>query len=623
MQEVIRRHGYSSCRPIYEFDRVLCSAGVCPYGVRDFVLTGDRLPREIIVVGGVTMNSWIPRFAAVLLAVVLGLTVTSAVAAPTPKSPGVVMPRMSFKRAQYFKTHPTEWASFVASLQRPAAKPARYVPATPTAAGAWQAVTTAPSGDLCNPMLLMDATVLVHRCNTPTWYRLTPDNTGNYATGTWTTLASMPVIGGTQYQPQYAASGVLPDGRVLIMGGEYNGAGEVWTNLGAIYDPVANTWTPVAAPAGAAWSLIGDAQSVVLADGTFMLASCCANPAATALFNATTLTWSPTGSPTAGQNYQDEQGYSLLPNGNVLTLDIWTNYPSGDATNAEQYTPFSGTWSSAGNTPVSLVDPYQCGNYEIGPMLLRGDRTLVAFGGNTGCKNVPATDPTAIYDASGGTWIAGPSIPKVCGSGGTTKCSLADAPAALLPTGNILFAASHGYAQSPTHFFEFTRNNKIIQVADPLFFAGGNSDYYYNFLVLPTGQILETDFSNTPELYTAAGTVLANLAPTISSLSKNNLVPGRTYTVNGIGLNGRSQGSAYGDDVGDASNYPIVKIVNTASGHVTFGRTYNVTTMSVAPDAAGSAQFVLPAGTELGVSTLYVVANGIPSKGKNVTVKAP
>jgi len=132
-----------------------------------------------------------------------------------------------------------------------------------------------------------------------------------------------------QYAPLGNASAVLPDGRVIVMGGEYNWLGNiysnrdpVWTSLGAIYDPVANTWTPVSPPAGAGWTGtdgvgggIGDAQSTVLADGTFLLAACCGSPDVDALFDATNLTWTGTGAPNAGDLYQDEQGYTLLPTG--------------------------------------------------------------------------------------------------------------------------------------------------------------------------------------------------------------------------------------------------------------------------------------------------------------------
>ena len=77
----------------------------------------------------------------------------------------------------------------------------------------------------------------------------------------------------------YHASAVLPDGRVIIEGGEYNFLQAVWTNLGAIYDPVTNTWTSVAPPTflgfGPFPRTIGDAQGVVLFDGMFMQANCC------------------------------------------------------------------------------------------------------------------------------------------------------------------------------------------------------------------------------------------------------------------------------------------------------------------------------------------------------------
>ncbi len=509
-----------------------------------------------------------------------------------------------------------------APLGPPQATSPRVVPPT---GGTWQEVTALPHGvEPCNPLLLTDGTVMVHNCNTPQWYKLTPDNTGNYADGTWSSLASLPVIGGTQYAPQYHASAVLPDGRVIIMGGEYNGSNtEVWTNLGAIYDPAANSWTAVSAPTGTGWSQIGDAESVVLADGTFMLGACCGDPDVDALFDAATLSWTATGAPNAGLLYQDEQGYELLPNGNVLTIDIWTNYEtSGNATNAEQFVPASGVWMSAGNTPVSLPDPYVCGNFEIGPAVMRPDGTLVAFGGNTGCAAEAGSakvDPTAIYNTGTGTWSAGKSVPHVCGTSGTAHCTLADAPAALLPNGNILFAASAGYGKHPTHFFEYTSTNAINQVADPLLNASKSSSFYYNFLVLPNGQILSTDFY-TAELYTPTGVPKATWAPVIS-VFPHQVTPGDSYQISGTQFNGLSQGAYYGDDVQGSTNYPLVRITNGTTGHVFYARTANHSTMSIEPGASGSTTFTVPATIETGTSTLVVIANGIASKPRTITVK--
>lgn len=499
----------------------------------------------------------------------------------------------------------------------------------PPFGGSWQAVATAPAS-LANPLLLTDGTVIAHDANTPYWYKLTPDINGSYVSGTWSQIASLPVIGGTQYAPQYHASAVLPDGRVIIMGGEYNGSGtEVWTNLGAIYDPVANTWTAVSAPSG--WTRIGDAESVVLADGRFMLSSCCADPAADARLDAATLGWTAAAGPTAGDTYQDEQGYELLPNGDVLTIDVWTNYSGGNATNAEQYLASSNAWTGAGNTPSSLVDPYQCGNWEIGPAALRPDGTVVAFGGNTGCAALvtalgasAAADPTAIYDYLSNSWTAGPDVPAACTATTnfpTANCTLADAPAAVLPNGNILFAASSGYGQSPTHFFEFTGANAINQVADTVHYASTSSSFYYNFLLLPNGQVLATDFSNVAEVYTPVGSANSSWAPVISN-APSSVAPGGTYSISGSQFSGLTQGAYYGDDVQSSTNFPLVRITNSATGHVFYARTFNHSTMSVAAGAAGSTHFTVPAAIELGAGTLVVVANGIASQPVAVTVGA-
>jgi len=291
-----------------------------------------------------------------------------------PRAPA--LPPLSVAKSKALHTSTETWNAFLAQLPRMTGDNSQLTSPrfVPTTGGTWEVVTAAPAGGLCNPLLLTDGTVMAHDCNAPDWWKLTPDINGDYASGTWTQLASLPVIGTTQYEPLYHASAVLPDGRVVIMGGEYNGSNtEAFTNLGAIYDPLANIWTAVSQPSSfASPAKIGDAQSVVLANGTWMLGSCCDDPDDDALFNATTLGWTATGAPNAGLDYQDEQGYELLPNGNVLTIDIWTDSgENANPTNAEQYSPGNGSWSSAAPLPVSLVDPYQCGNFEIGPAALR------------------------------------------------------------------------------------------------------------------------------------------------------------------------------------------------------------------------------------------------------------
>ncbi len=211
-------------------------------------------------------------------------------------------------------------------------------------------------------------------------------------------------------------------------------------------------------------------------------------------------------------------------------------------------------------------------------------------------------------------------MPAVCGSDSTTSCDLADAPAALLPDGNILFAASAGYGGMPTHFFEYSATNTITQVSDTLSFAGTSGAYYYNFLVLPNGQILSTDFSHRAEVYTPAGTPVAAWAPVIVQ-APTNIVPGNRYTIIGKQLNGVSQGAYYGDDVQGATNYPIVRLTNIAAGTVFYARSVNFSAMTVAPHALGSAAFTVASGAPTGPATLQVVANGIASAPVQVTVR--
>ena len=486
---------------------------------------------------------------------------------------------------------------------------------TTSTGGTWATVTAGPTG-LCNPLLTHFGTVLVHDCLSANWWILTPNKFGNYAAGHWTQAATPPVIGGTQYAPRYFASAVLSDGRVIVVGGEYNNGVLQDTNSGAIYDPLFDTWTAVNPPSTIGAQEIGDAASVVLTNGVFMLAPCCSQPYQDYRLNELTLNWYPAAAPNqTGQQDQDEQGYELLPNNKVLTIDIY-----GSPNEVEQYTPSTNTWSTVANTPVSLVDPEVCATDEIGPAVVRGT-TLVAFGGNTGCTT-PATDPTAIYTIGTNTWSLGPVVPSVCGTGGTSPCTLADAPAALLRSGNILFAAS-SYGAKPTHFFEFTRGNTIVQVSDPVrdFDIPSNQ---YNFLELPSGQIFVTnDVISPAEIYTPRGGTLAAYVPTITSADSTLSANGSTYVITGKQLNGRSQGAMYGDDAQAATNYPMVRIKNNATHHVFYAYTFGYSTMSINVNVPSSFSFLLPSAVETGASTLEVVANGVPSAARNVTITPP
>lgn len=482
------------------------------------------------------------------------------------------------------------------------------------AAQTWTPLNNQPSFDAGAMVLLTDGSVLVHsepNCLTCTstdyssWYKLTPDANGSYVNGTWTQVASLPA----GYAPLYFSSGVLPDGRVIVEGGEYNNGASAWTNLGAIYDPQKNAWTPVAPPAG--WTTIGDAQSVVLPNGTYMQANCCSRQSA--LLNPTTLTWTVvTG--TGKFDINDEEGWNLLPNGKVLTVDAYVWQYDVNGTNSELFNPATQTWTSAGSTIHQLWDSAAlCGGstaatYEVGPSVLRPDGTVFATG-----SNICGPGHTAIYNGKSGTWTAGPDFLGAYDS--------ADGPAALETNGNVLVMTSPSafYPPAPT-FYEWNGSNftTILPPASAL----QDASYQGHFLELPTGQLLYTDFTNNVEVFTPSGSYNPAWAPTISNAPQS-LQRGSTgNTILGTQFNGMSQGAAYGDDFQNATNYPLVRLVNQATGHVFYCRTHNPSTMAVATGSKKvSALFDVPANAESGPSALFVVANGIPSSPFWVNVK--
>ena len=463
--------------------------------------------------------------------------------------------------------------------------------ALPLAAQTWSALNNKASFGASTALLLTDGTVAVQQVESGSWFKLTPDSSGSYINGTWSSIASMP----SGYGPLYYASAVLPDGNVIVEGGEYNSGGGSDVNLGALYNPVANTWTSVSPPSG--WTYIGDSPSVVLPNGTFMMGQGASPSTAQVIFNESSLTWTAVGSGKA--DGFSEEGMTLLPNGDVLVVD------TENGTHAERYNVARQHWGSAGSTQVVLPSNGGMGIVpELGPQILRPDGTVLACG---------ATENTSVYYPSAskvgtGFWIPGPTFPSGV---------MADAPAALLITGNVLVDTSPFFA-APSTFFEFDGTNMNAVPAPPN--AVNDASYFGRMLELPSGQVLFTDGSDNVEIYTPSGSYNSAWAPVITNVSST-LTHGQTYSISGLRFNGLSQGAAYGDDAQMASNYPLVRITNNSTGHVVYCRTHGHSTMAVATgNRVVSTNFDVPSSIGTGASTIEVVANGISSSPVNVTV---
>ncbi len=112
-------------------------------------------------------------------------------------------------------------------------------------ASSWQMITkpTKAPATFGTMILLSDGSIMVlNGDDSKHWMKLSPDHAGSYANGNLKDIAPMSI------GRLYFASEVLPDGRLWVLGGEYTGPYLTRTDIpsGEIYDPVANSWSPIA-----------------------------------------------------------------------------------------------------------------------------------------------------------------------------------------------------------------------------------------------------------------------------------------------------------------------------------------------------------------------------------------
>ena len=466
--------------------------------------------------------------------------------------------------------------------------------ARPTFAGTWTPlVRTAPTASGGGMLLLTDGTVMVKSASGGSdgygnlWNKLTPDSTGSYANGTWTTLAPM---ADTRL---YFSSQVLKDGRVFVAGGEYGTGGA----RGETYNPLTNTW--ISAPAQG--STISDANSELLPDGRVLVALVTGSLRSTIIFDPVANTW--TAGPTAN-GIHNESAWVKLPDGSSLMVDRLS-------TNSERYIPSLNQWVVDAIVPVALYDAF---GDETGPGFLLPDGRAFFIG---------SPSNTAYYTPSGttspGTWAVGPTIPGAQGA--------PDAAAAMMPNGKILCAlsptpTSANHFPSPTTFYEFDyTTNTFTAITTPTGSASVSmSSYLTNMLVLPDGSVLYCQQGATQYyLYASGGTPLAAGKPVISSITQNG---DGSYHLTGTLLNGISQGAAYGDDWQMATNYPIVRL--TSGGNVSYARTYNWSSAGVMTGSTPvTTEFSVPLSLPGGAYSLVVVANGIASDPVSLSIIPP
>jgi hypothetical protein len=511
------------------------------------------------------------------------------------------------------------------------------------AGGVWHTLASAPAAgtDGIETMLLLsDGTVMAqgdlgaHR-QSPYWYKLTPDNTGAYLNGTWTSREAM------TYSRLYYSSAVLPDGRVFVAGAEYGNG----TTNAEIYDPQRDSWAPVPLtpgiinPTNSLNSKGGntggfsDSGCIVISGGDVLVTPVNpANPGYSATYHPASSSWSTSFLYNGGNNGsgdEDEASMVKLPDGSVLVIDFGTN-------SSERFIPSTGQWiqdSSVTNldgSPLILYDAY---GGELGPAFLLPNGNAFFIG---------SAPYTAIYIPSGSTapgrWIPGPPLPAPPGA--SSGLGAPDSSAAMLPNGRILCALSptpdsSGVFKSPIYFYEYDYSAGPIGSFFPVNAPGPFNTllgvtYNTRMLDLPDGTVLFTTGSSSNSqalnqvfIYEPTNTTpLAAGKPAIISITQNS---DGSYHLTGTGLNGISAGAAYGDDAQMDSNYPLVRFTNSASGDVLYGRTYNWSSTGVMTGSTVvSTEFELPVGvlSNPGTYSLVVVVNGNPSDPVTLNVPA-
>jgi len=439
-------------------------------------------------------------------------------------------------------------------------------------------------------ILLSDGRIMVQEEATEHWHALTPDHNGSYIHGTWSPLADM------SFWRRYYASGMLKDGRIVLIGGEQSGAGGD-TNKGEIYDPVSDSWSPMPSPPG--WAQVGDATCCILPSGDLMIGAL--TTPLCAIFDPQINSWSPAASKAIRSN---EETWVLLPDDTIVTAQCFPPYRS------ERYSISSNAWKDEGALPVSVIDHVMS---EIGPAMLMYSGKVIFFGaadvGGNG-KTVLYTPP-AIYTGTG-TWTQGPDIPKIAGK--TIVCN--DCPASLLPNGKVLAACAPFVVNdwgSPIFFIEYDPfGNTLHQVPTPPNNAA--QLYWCRFMLLPTGQVLFSPSSSDVQCYTPDGNPQDAWRPVISSVSRHG-TPLTTdyYFLKGLQLNGLSQANMYGDDCNPSTNYPLVRLRNLKTHQVFFARTYHFSTRAVSAQNASQSVRFSASHVPFGHYELCLIANGISS----------
>jgi hypothetical protein len=201
-----------------------------------------------------------------------------------------------------------------------------------------------------------------------------------------------------------------------------------------------------------------------------------------------------------------------------------------------------------------------------------------------------------------------------------------DAPATILPNGDLLFAAS-GVIRYTNNDFDnigvwFTWDGSS---ASPNFLFNDEktvmptASYYCGCFPLPSGEIFLGHAVYTPT--STQATPITGSRPIITSVPAT-IYSGLTFTLGGNQLNGLHEGGQFGDDKCHRTNFPIISLTNPTTQEVYYCRSTDWSYYGIQPNRPSTVKVMVPAHIPEGSYQLRVIASGVGSDPSTVTVLA-
>jgi MYXO-CTERM domain-containing protein len=443
-----------------------------------------------------------------------------------------------------------------------------------SAAGTWTMAppNTAAGGQAFGLWLLTDGRILSHGSSLKNWVILSPDRKGDYSKGTWKAAAT------SQHGRGGAQQAVLKDGRFFQAGGEYVDGPACTAPLcksGEIYDPIANTWTPITpAPLD-----VGDTGMAKLDDGRILDSTRSGNQIQ--IYDPVKDTWT-MGSPMPLRNGQ-ENSWAALQNGGVLAVGYAKD-------GAAIYDTATGKWQRTGPVPSG----FDTG--DTGGISLMFDGRVFVYGFGKSYIYTPGAT-----GADPGTWALGPPLLN----GNRAEDEFTNT----MPFGKVwggLVEVTFGPGVILQEFDPMT--NMSTSVTPP---PDKGNPYPIGYVNLPNGQVMVTCERNN-WIYASDLQPQDEWRPKVTSVVYDQA--SKSYTLTGTQLSGLINGADEGDDMTMAENYPIVWLTNEA-GDVFYCRTFDFSNLTpMKGNTPQTCQFTTPPDLPEGTYALHVSSVGVQAK---------